>query len=69
MADQGSQSAGSGSSMNWGNQSPDQLVIHAKQIFGAIGKLDTTERDRVYRDLREDPATANVFSQLMESTG
>jgi hypothetical protein len=63
------QSTGSGSDSAMGRKTPDELITHGKQIFGALGKLDRNERDQVFREWRNDPATANVFSELMESTG
>jgi hypothetical protein len=72
MVDESSQrgsGGGSGSSMNWDSKSPDELVTHAKQVFAAIGNLDQTQQDRIYRDLRADPTSAKVFDRLMEPTG
>lgn len=63
---------GSGSAIggqgDYTGKSPDELVTHGKQIFSALGKLDRDQRQQVLRQWREDPATANVFSELMEST-
>lgn len=52
-------------SQDWINKAaPEDLITTAKSVFGRIGQLDQTYRDRFVSEVRSDPAAAKVLDQL-----